>query len=114
MIDKILTAPEILHMSKYGKNLKWMIKNSPLKTQKRVSEVTGVSESVISRLISKDSSDLEAVDIICTAIKAPVSRVFDKSEVTELSENENKLLQQFSRLSQDQQIAVIELLMKIK
>lgn len=68
-----------------------------------------MSESVISRLVTKEVSDLELVEKICNAINAPITRVFNrKVDDSRLTEREKELLDEFAKMSPKKQTALIE------
>ena len=115
MIDLNISPRKLYPMSGYNKNIKWMIKNSKY-SQKELARLCGISETVMSRIVNQDIQEFEIVDKICGFLGVPVSRVFDRKadELSILSDQEKRMLQEFSRFSPDQQELIIAMLKGFK
>ena len=78
----------------------------------QLAEISGVPQSTISSWYRKNSHpSLASLDKICSAFGITMSQLFaEGNEPVELTEAQRKLLERWSRLSEEQQAVVFQLI----
>lgn len=100
---------------KYGKKLKWLIKNKGF-SQKDIALKLDIPESTLSNWITKDNPDIESIEAVCRALKVPLSHFFsdpDKDSLIEVTDQERELLKAFREFSDDRRVKVLRIVKEL-
>ena len=81
-------------------------------TKYRLSQMTGVTQTVLSRIIKRENvPTIQTLEKICAAFDISLSQLFaGKGEAVELTENQRLLLERWAALDNNQRQAVLKLM----